>query len=210
MNITIFTDGSLIKYKNGTVYAGYGVYFPNKEFSDVSEPFLIKPLTNQRTELYAIYTGIKQIIEGFDFKIITVYSDSEYSIKTLSKWAYEWEKNNWRTSNKKEAKNLDLIKPLFKIIKKYKGRINLVHVKSHTNKTDDLSIGNSFADKLAVSGAKESKYILYEKKEKVERKQSRAKKSNKRGGDIELNYDYSKIELVDLDNSGIKTIIMKE
>ena len=59
-NITVFTDGSCIKTSN-KILCGYGVYFPNNELKNISKKFTIEPLTNQRTELYAIYKAIKKI-----------------------------------------------------------------------------------------------------------------------------------------------------
>jgi hypothetical protein len=38
-------------------------------------------------------------------------------------------------------------------MQKYKGKIFLHHVRSHTGKQDFESIGNEFADKLATQGA---------------------------------------------------------
>ena len=59
--IKIFTDGSYVKATNA---CGYGVLFPNKEYENISKPFIITPLTNQRAELYAIYKGIKTVYKG--------------------------------------------------------------------------------------------------------------------------------------------------
>jgi len=165
MEITVFTDGSCLKSKRG-IYAGYGVYFPNGEISNISKPFLKKPITNQRAELYAIKIALEYITELLDFSFINIYTDSEYSIKSLTQWIFKWEKNGWKTAAKKPVKNLDLIKPIYQIIKKYKGRINFIHVRSHTGKKDYLSVGNSEADELAVAGAKLSSKIKYRDKMK--------------------------------------------
>ena len=107
-------------------------------------------------ELYAIYVALRLIIKKFDFRNITVYTDSEYSINSLTKWVFNWASNNWIGSNKKPIKNQDIIKALYKIVNKYKARIKFVHVRSHTKKTDFNSISNDMADKLAVRGAKMS------------------------------------------------------
>lgn len=143
----MFTDGSYMK-KNGKTLAGYGVYFYDNVSKDISRPLKGKK-TNMRAELYAIYKGIKRLLreKGKNIKIV-VYSDSEYSIKTITVWADKWKKNNWRGK-----KNLDIIKPLYELYKKHEKNIEFNHVHSHTKKNDFASIGNDIADRLAKTGA---------------------------------------------------------
>jgi len=155
INITVYTDGSCMK-AHGTIKCGYGIHFPNGELKDVGKPFLKKPLTNQRSELYAIYKAIKKITENLQFDTISVYSDSEYSIKSLTVWIKNWKKNDWKTANNKDVLNQDLIKKIDKIMQKYPKQISFTHVRSHTGKTDQHSIGNDKADKLANAGALKS------------------------------------------------------
>jgi ribonuclease HI len=150
--IVVYTDGSYKKTKNG-ILCGYGIYFPNEEIKNISKKFTKKPLTNQRAELYAIYKAIKKIIENIDFEKIEIYTDSEYSIKSLTEWIINWKKNNWKTSNNKEVLNQDIIKKIDKKIQKYKNKIFFFHVKAHTNKKDYQSICNDMADQLAKQGA---------------------------------------------------------
>lgn len=167
MNIIVFTDGSSIRKRGKIEAAGYGIYFPNKEFDDISEPFMIKPYTNQRSELYAIYMAIKIITESkINFDFIRIYTDSEYSIKSLTKWIFGWVKNGWKKSNNKPVMNTDILKELYKYIAKYKNKIIFVHVRSHTGKKDSLSIGNSKADELAVKGSLKFKKIADRKSSK--------------------------------------------
>lgn len=151
--IEVYTDGSCIKTKTGPS-CGYGVYFPGGESKNMSRKFTKEPLTNQRAELYAIHKALKRIKRHFKFKEIKVYSDSEYSIKSLTVWINSWKKNNWKTANGKQVLNQDLIKKTDKILQKYPGKINFTHVRSHTGKTDRHSLGNEQADKLATKGAR--------------------------------------------------------
>lgn len=150
--VVVYTDGSCMKGKGGP-RCGYGVYFPNEELSNMSKKFTNAPLTNQRAELYAIYKAIKKITKKIDFNRIEIYSDSEYSIKSLTEWIVSWKKNGWKTANKKEVLNQDIIKKIDKKLQKYNGKINFTHVRAHTGKTDKHSLGNAEADKLATSGA---------------------------------------------------------
>jgi ribonuclease HI len=86
--------------------------------------------------------------------MIHIYTDSEYSIKTVTTWMYQWAKKDWKTATGQQVKNLDIIRDLlFSVISKRKDKIKLTHVRSHTGKNDKLSLGNEMADKLAVKGA---------------------------------------------------------
>lgn len=167
--IKIFTDGSYVK---ATKACGYGVLFPNKEYENISKPFTIVPLTNQRAELYAIYKGIKTVYKGVKNEVndingvngeingvtnIIIYTDSEYSIKSLTVWITNWKKNNWKATTGKDVLNQDLIVKLDKLIEKFKakyGSIKFVHVRSHTGKRDFESINNDLVDVLAKKGGK--------------------------------------------------------
>jgi len=161
MDIIIFTDGSCIK-KYDKCYAGYGVHFPNGEFDDISKPFVKTPITNQRAELYAIYSALKKVTKNYDLgsdKLVNnvmIYTDSEYSIKSLTEWIKSWIKNDWKTSNKKPVKNMDLIVPIYNIIKKFPNKIFLFHVRAHTKNSDYFSVHNDIADKLANNGSSKS------------------------------------------------------
>ena len=150
--IKIFTDGSFIK-RSGKMYCGYGVLYPNQEYNNISRSFTKKPLTNQRAELYAIYKGIKKVNKKEENADILIYTDSEYSIKSLTIWIKNWKLNNWMTASGKEVSNKDLIKKIDDLIILHKGKIDFTHVRSHTNKKDYESINNDIVDKLAKDGA---------------------------------------------------------
>ena len=153
MNIIIFTDGSCITRKNKR-YAGYGIVYPNGEFKNRSNHFVIEPVTNQRAELYAIYRSIKQVVDSkIDFNKIIIHTDSMYSIKCLTEWIDTWIKNNWIGTNDQEIKNQDIIKAIYKYILRYKDRIEFKHVKAHTKNTDFYAMNNREADRLATEGA---------------------------------------------------------
>lgn len=152
--IIVFTDGSYSK--NGkSSRAGYGIYFINGELNNVSRPFIKKPITSQRAELYAIYKSLNMIMTCLkDTKKIIIYSDSEYSIKSMTIWIKKWENNLWKTSSGEKVKNLDIIQGIDKLMKKFDGIIIFNHIKAHTLKQDIISKSNEVADKLAKAGSK--------------------------------------------------------
>lgn len=151
--LNVFTDGS---YKKKYNYCGYGVHFPNNEIKSYGREFNYKPLTNQRAELYAIFSALKRIKmyvkEHNEIKEIHIYSDSRYSINCLSVWYIGWKKNNWKNTKGEDVANRKLIEANLSIIEKINNndvKIIFNHVKSHTNNQDELSINNDIVDKLA-------------------------------------------------------------
>ena len=148
MEIDIFTDGSLIR-KKGDIYCGYGIYFPNGENDNISKKFDKGLITNNRAELYAIYKSLKickKILKEKEIKKINIYSDSEYSIKTLTIWYKNWIKNG------KDYKNKDIIDKTIKLINKL-NNVNFIHIKAHTGENNYYSLSNNQADELAKGGA---------------------------------------------------------
>lgn len=144
MIIDIFTDGSY-SIKNNKIYCGYGIYFPNGEYKNVSKKFKKEPLTNNRAELYAIYKSLKickKISNENKIEKINIYSDSEYCVKIYTIWFDKWKNNN------KNYKNKDIIDKTISIIKNF-NNVDFIHIRSHTNKKDYKSIGNEKADELA-------------------------------------------------------------
>uniref|UniRef100_A0A6C0E964 ribonuclease H n=1 Tax=viral metagenome TaxID=1070528 RepID=A0A6C0E964_9ZZZZ len=150
--IVVYTDGSCMKSKTSHK-CGYGVYFPNKEYPHISRKFIHDPLTNQRAELYAIYKAIKTVNDDDTNKDIHIFSDSEYSIKSLTVWIKQWKNNNWKTANNKEVMNQDIIRNIDALMLSHKGKIKFTHVRSHTGKDDEQSKYNDKADALAKAGA---------------------------------------------------------
>ena len=150
--IDIYTDGSLRRTRDGII-CGYGIYFPNRELKNVAAPFNDGKLTNNRAELYAIYRAIARVKKRYTFDTINIYTDSEYSQKSLTVWIKNWKKNNWQTSNRKPVVNQDIIRKIDRYLETYKGKINIQWVRAHTGRNDIHSINNSEADRLANKGA---------------------------------------------------------
>lgn len=153
--LEIYTDGSLVK-KDGNTYCGYGIYFPNGEYKSISRPFTHEPITNNRAELYAILKSLvlaniinlKRVKNSEpEIKLVKIYSDSEYSVKTFNIWLPNWKKN------KKEYKNPDIINEIETHLEIAPFKVIFSHIRAHTGKTDIQSISNNIVDKLAKKGA---------------------------------------------------------
>lgn len=153
--LEIYTDGSLVK-KGKNIYCGYGIYFPNQEYKSISRKFTHEPITNNRAELYAILKSIvlaniinlKRIENNQpEIKLVNIYSDSEYSVKTFNEWLPKWKKTF------KKYKNSDIINEIEEHISIAPFKVSMKHVRAHTGKTDIHSISNNIVDELAKKGA---------------------------------------------------------
>jgi len=153
--LIIFTDGACINNGKNNAKGGIGIYFPGGELNNISHEFINQPITNQRAELYAIYTALRQIVnKKYKYEEIIIYSDSLYSIKSLTEWIKRWEQNGWITANNKPVQNLDIIRPIYNILMDKKYNIKFQHVRSHTKEKTFEAICNDKADRLACNGIK--------------------------------------------------------
>ena len=80
---------------------------------------------------------------------INIYTDSEYVIKCAGPYGDKLAKNEWKTSTGKVPPNLTLIQRIQEIYRPYKKYINIHHIKAHTGLSDEHSMGNAEADRLA-------------------------------------------------------------
>jgi len=93
--------------------------------------------TNIRMEGFAIIEALKDA-KGEE---ATIFTDSEFWINVITKWAPGWEKNGWKKKGG-EIKNLDIVKEVCPL---YRGsNAKLVWVRGH-NKNE----GNEMADEWA-------------------------------------------------------------
>lgn len=97
--------------------------------------------TNIRMEGQAMLTALYDA----NGRECIIYSDSEFWINVLTKWAPGWEKKGWKKSSG-EIKNLDLVKELYKVY--LESNAKLQWVRGHA--TDE---GNILADKYALIGS---------------------------------------------------------
>lgn len=158
--LEIFTDGSCVlntKEPDKTI-AGYGVFFPNKEYISYGKR-LDGKRTNQRAELQAIYSALKKIKKYMNkYNKIIIFSDSMYSINCYTSWCKKWESNRWKRQEGgtyKDVMNIDIIKPAYELLTELKKtkEIEFIHVNSHTKKEDYYSVCNDIVDMLAKKGS---------------------------------------------------------
>ena len=91
------------------------------------------------------FKGIKIDANSFEnknLKEIKIYTDSKYVKEGITVWINTWEKNNWKTADKKNVKNVDLWKRLKELVKSK--QIEWHWIKGHSE--DPM---NDLADELA-------------------------------------------------------------
>ena len=115
--LEIYTDGSLVK-KDGNIYCGYGIYFPNHEYKSISRKFTHEPITNNRAELTSILETINYLKPSDLIKELIIITDSAYSMFIFDKTGENYEKNNFMKDGQ-QVLNKDLIIKALKMKRKY-------------------------------------------------------------------------------------------
>ena len=142
----VYTDGAC--HNNGTknALAGIGVYFSKDNPNNISEKLEGDNLTNNIAELSAAIKAIN-IIKKLEIKNKIIVTDSEYVIKCATTYGDKLAVKEWLTSKKTIPPNVELVKKLYELTKKY--NIKYKHIAAHTDNKDRHSISNYYADKLA-------------------------------------------------------------
>lgn len=135
MAVEIFTDGAC---SGNPGPGGWGALLrfngTEKELSGGE-----KLTTNNRMELMAAIMALEALKKPCD---VNLHTDSKYVMEGITKYIHAWEKNGWRTSAKKEVKNLELWQRLVAAIRPHK--VHWVWVKGHSGHDE-----NERVDELA-------------------------------------------------------------
>jgi len=98
--------------------------------------------TNNRMEMTAIIEALRHIGEH---DRITLYSDSNLCVRTLTEWATVWESQGWRRGRAKSpVENLDLVQEAYSL-KQSRPLVEIRWVKGHSG-----NLWNEYADCLAT------------------------------------------------------------
>ena len=142
MEIKIYTDGACIGNPGPGGWAAIIIIDDKKEEFFGGE----KLTTNNRMELTAAIKALEQCAKREDkqlsLKQIKIYTDSTYLKEGITVWIKVWEKNNWKTADKKNVKNVDLWKKLKELTQS--NQIEWYWVKGHSQNPM-----NELADRLA-------------------------------------------------------------
>jgi ribonuclease HI len=150
--IIAYTDGSAVLKGKCTCekedcpkcnqYGGYGVYIIDGEKEYMFKGGY-KYTKTGRMELRAVITCLQKIKNKR--RHVKIYSDSMYIVNAVNEgWLLKWERDLWQG-----RKNVDLIKQYLFEYRKFTYPPKLIHVKGHTGKEDENSLGNAVVDRLA-------------------------------------------------------------
>jgi len=154
-HIRIYCDGAC---SGNPGFAGSGLaIYSNKRNPVLLHGDFVEVGTNNIAELNALYQALVIAKQTSSENIITIFSDSKYSIDCITTWAYGWKAKGW-TKKGGEIKNLELIKKTHDLYERIKDLIEIKHVKGHSGIE-----GNELADRMAVTAIKEktSNYEIY-------------------------------------------------
>ena len=141
MKYIIYTDGAC---SGNPGPGGWGAVIIDEKKKQQNISGKIKDTTNNRMELMAPIMALKKIKSKSD---IVIFTDSTYVKNGITDWIKKWEKNGWKSSNKKTVKNKDLWIKLNELCQKNK--VLWKWVKGHSNNRY-----NNLADELATEAIK--------------------------------------------------------
>lgn len=140
--VEIFTDGAC---QGNPGPGGWGVILRYKGVERELSGFSPET-TNNRMELKAAIEGVKALKRSVKADL---YTDSQYLRDGITKWLFQWKKNNWRLSNKSVVKNRDLWEELYNLVQSH--HISWHWVRGHAGHPE-----NERADTLARQAIKEA------------------------------------------------------
>ena len=117
--IKIYTDGSCLENPGNGGWAA--IINSDGRVKKISGNE--KNTTNNRMELMATISALKEISSNED---IEIYTDSQYVKLGITEWINNWLKNNWQTSKKEDVKNKDLWLELYNLDKSFNVKWNWV------------------------------------------------------------------------------------
>jgi len=152
-HVVIYTDGACLGNPGP---GGYGVVLLHgKDRKEFSRGFRLT--TNNRMEMLACIVGL-QTLQGPC--AVTLYSDSQYVINSMTKgWALRWRKNKWKR-NGENVPNADLWEKMLDLCDKHKVRFNWVrgHAGNKENeRCDQLARQAALGFDMAIDSVYEAK-----------------------------------------------------
>ncbi len=139
--IEVYTDGSFRPPNHGA-YAFVVVDNGTITYEHVERVY---NTTINKMELAAVAAVLKHFTKPSH---LTIYSDSQYAVFSITKWSKAWKKNNWMTSLGQPVKNKEILEEILELCKPHK--VEVKWVRGHAG-----NVFNVACDKLAHTATKE-------------------------------------------------------
>lgn len=125
---------------------GWGVLLIAKNGKDIIKTRELKggsrETTNNQMELMAAISALEILQKT---TVLTIITDSSYVKDGITKWIFNWKKNNWKNAKKKPVKNKELWQRLEAAVQLH--HVTWMWVKGHSGHSE-----NERADELARAG----------------------------------------------------------
>lgn len=132
----VFTDGSAVPNPGP---GGWGVVYVVDDEIVAERSGHDPETTNNRMELTALLEALSVVPDDTP---MTVYSDSNLAVRTITEWAAGWEQRGWKRKSG-PVENLDLVKKAFTGYRR-RPELELKWIKAHVGFK-----WNEYADELA-------------------------------------------------------------
>ena len=127
-DIILYSDGSSLGNPGN---GGWGTIL---KYKDITKELsgAVQNTTNNQMELLGVIKGLEALKEPCN---VTIISDSSYVANAINQWLSNWQKNNFKTANKKPVKNYELWQRYLEVAKPH--NIKAVWVKGHNGHTEN-------------------------------------------------------------------------
>jgi ribonuclease HI len=140
-HVEIFTDGAC---KGNPGPGGWGAIVRAENGTEKELSGAERLTTNNRMEMLAAIRALEALKRPCR---VTLHTDSRYMMDGITKWVKGWQKNGWRTADKKPVKNMELWQELIAACAPH--RIEWRWVKGHAGHAE-----NERVDTLASDAAR--------------------------------------------------------
>ena len=135
---SIYTDGACTG-NPGPGGWGTVIYFCDGSVHEMGDSF--QHTTNNKMEMQAAIAALEFFKSSGQTQPITLYTDSEYLINSITKWIPGWKRKGWKKSDGNPVQNQDLLETLDQLNSQL---IKWQHVRGHSG-----NIGNERCDAIA-------------------------------------------------------------
>lgn len=148
----VYTDGACTCNGREGAKSGIGVFFGEDDPRNVSLRIGGKQ-TNNTAELSAVLEAYRLIKDDVATgKRVVIVSDSEYVLRCVTTFGARCAREGWV----KKMPNRALVRAAYEAF--VDTGVRFMHVRAHTGRTDEHSIGNAHADRLAVASLSADEY----------------------------------------------------